>query len=555
MTVQAGERLFAAGEPSDALFVLISGALGSSLADAQGRPQLQGRIKAGEPVGEMGLLSGKPRSTDVIALRDSDLLRLGREEFERVLLQYPAAALLIARVIVERLSARNQARPGRVVPRTVALLPAGPGVDAHGFVQRLVAELGKLCRVALAAPQPIGLDTIAHLNALEGEHDLVLYLGSVEPDDWRRLCVRQADLQLELVNAAEPPRFAVEDRRAGSGFQQRHELVLLHPAELLPGAAGAWLDALEAQGRPAAMHHHVRAPGPGDKDLRRLVRLVLGRGNGLVLSGGGARGFAHLGVMRALEAVGIEIDVVAGTSIGAIMGAAIAAEWGDERRCQTFRRTFVDSNPLGDYTFPFASIARGRRVSERLRASFGDGALEDLALPFVCMSADLTAGRAHSHRRGELWRALRASVAIPGVLPPVMQGGTVLVDGGALDNFPVEVLRRLGAAWVLGVDIGSNVPVSSEVDAIDMPSLWRLSEWRERWKKSPSALQILMRTALMHSASATQANRAIADFVLEPELPGISMLDWKAFDRAIVLGYEDALPRLTQMAAVTRAER
>jgi NTE family protein len=550
--LRAGERLFAAGDPSDAIYFLVSGALGSCLDDERGVSRLLGRVKPGEPVGEMGVLTGKPRSTDIVGLRDSELLRLGRDDFERIVSAYPQSVLAVSRVIIERLEERNRARPGPVRPRTISLLPVVAGVDVGRVADRLVTELSQRLRVTLLGPQSGGTASAARLSALEASHDLVIY-HATEPDDaWSRLCSRQADLRLLVADSRlslPASHVLAGDTLAGPAHSrqlQRSELLMVHAGGIVEGAAGRWTAAIEAAGSLVAMHHHLRGDGCGDADLRRLARLIFGDASGLVLSGGGARGFAHLGVMRAMVESGIGIDIVGGTSIGAIMGASFAAELDDAARVDLVRRTFVDSNPLGDFTLPFASMVRGRRVSERLHQVFGEREIEDLPLPFVCISADLNSGTPKVHRRGKLWRALRASVSIPGVLPPVMQEGSVLVDGGTLDNFPVGVVRGLGASWVLGVDIGSNAPIASGVEATDMPAMWDLPGWRSRWRASPSILQILTRSALMQSSAAASASRLAADLLLTPPLPGVGLLDWKAFDQAIRAGYEHATSRLAE---------
>jgi NTE family protein len=552
VALRAGDKLFAAGDPPDAIYFLLSGALGSCLDDEAGAPRLLGRVKPGEPVGEMGVLTGKPRSTDIVALRDSELLRLPREDFERVVSAYPQSVLGVSRVIIERLEERNRARPGPVRPKTVALLPVVAGVGVAPLAERLAAALSGMLRVTLIGPQHAGDMSPARLSALETSHDLVVYHAAEADDAWSRLCSRQADLRLLVADSRTMP---PAGGSVGGGLLvgpahnrhlQRSELLLLHETGIVPGAASRWAGALAAAGSIVEMHHHLRGDTHAEVDLRRLCRLLVGGASGLVLSGGGARGFAHLGVMRALEEAAIGIDVVSGTSIGAIMGASFAAGMTDEARVQLVRRTFVDSNPLGDFTLPFASMVRGRRVSERLQQVFGDRDIEDLPLPFACISADLNSGRPRLHRRGKLWQALRASVAIPGVLPPVMQEGAVLVDGGTLDNFPVGVVRGMGASWVLGVDIGSNVPIASDVEGIDMPAVWDLQGWRNRWRASPSILQILMRSALMQSSAAAAVSRLSADLLLTPRLPGVGLLDWKSFDASIRAGYEHASTRFNE---------
>ena len=168
-------------------------------------------------------------------------------------------------------------------------------------------------------------------------------------------------------------------------------MALLHASRFVPGAASRWLPTL-----PVANHHHIVEAS----DLARLTRLLTGRGVGLVLSGGGARGFAHLGVIRALREARVPLDFVGGASIGAIIAAGIAMGWSDEEMLVRYRRSFVDTNPVNDYTFPLVALTRGRKVSRLLEREYGDVSIEDLRLPYFCISANLTTGRALEHRRG-----------------------------------------------------------------------------------------------------------------------------------------------------------
>src|ERR1700678_4742841 len=204
-----------------------------------------------------------------------------------------------------------------------------------------------------------------------------------------------------------------------AGCRARVELALLHEGCFEAGAAARWL-----QTSPVALHHHIVDAA----DLGRLARLLTQRGVGLVLSGGGARGFAHLGVIRALREARVPIDYVGGASIGAIIAGGVAMGWSDEEMRLRYRRSFVDTNPVNDYTFPLVALTRGRKVSRLLQREFGDVLIEDLRCPFFSISANLTSGRVLEHRDGSVSGALRASVSIPGVMPPVFRGEAILED-------------------------------------------------------------------------------------------------------------------------------
>jgi NTE family protein len=280
--------------------------------------------------------------------------------------------------------------------------------------------------------------------------------------------------------------------------------------------------------------------------VARLARILTGRGVGLVLSGGGARGFAHLGVIKALREIGLPIDLVGGNSMGAIIGAGVANDWDEATMRTAFRRAFVDTNPLSDYTLPLVSLIGGRKVSRLLREAFGEVAIEDLWLPFFCISTNLTRGEAVVHREGLLWRWLRASVAIPGVLAPVFDGGEVHVDGGVINNLPVDVMRQVGRGLVIGVDVVSDHTFTALNEGADLPPLWRLMV-SSRGKQVPGILQILWRAGTVNSEAAAAALRAETDLMLEPSLESVDLLNWKAFDRAVELGYRHAMAKLEAM--------
>jgi NTE family protein len=322
---------------------------------------------------------------------------------------------------------------------------------------------------------------------------------------------------------------------------QHAELILIHDGELVRGAAARWLASVP----PTTPHHHVTSKA----DVPRVARMLTGRGVGLVLSGGGARGFAHIGIVKALREANIPIDLVGGTSMGAILGAGVSLCWTVDELKDRFRSSFVDAKPLRDYTLPFVSLVSGRKVTRLLQRAFGDVTIEDLPLDFFCVSSNLSTGHSEVHRRGELWRWLRASVAIPGVLPPVVHKGELLVDGGTMNNLPVDAMRDLGRGPVIGCDVGADRAFTTDTDDVDVPLPWQLMRWMREKKHRPNIFQILWRAGMVNSNAMTAAHREKTDLLLQPPLAQIDMLNWNGFDRAIAAGYEYAVRRLETLPA------
>jgi NTE family protein len=446
--------------------------------------------------------------------------------------------LRIARLMVDRLElSQSRVRGPRQGARTFTLLPQSLEVDVAGFASDFVKALSRFGRTELVWSVRAESHTSHWFHKIENANDFVVYVADSTPGRWSSLCVRQADALLLLARAeGKAGRWeALATTRESSMAPQRAELVLLHDEILTPGAAARWL-----ADQPGVPHHHVT----GVADIARLARLLTGRGVGLVLSGGGARGFAHIGIVKALREAGIPIDLVGGTSMGGILGAGVARLWSVEELTQRFRAAFVEAKPLRDYTLPFVSLVSGRKVSSLLRKDFGDVAIEDLPLNFFCVSSNLTTGHSEVHRRGELWRWLRASVAIPGVLPPVIHNGEVLVDGGTMNNLPVDAMRELGRGPVIGCDVGADRAFTIASDEIDVPLPWQLMSWFRARRNLPNIFQILWRAGMVNSSAMTVAHREKTDLLLQPPLAQFDMLNWSAFERAIEAGYEYAARRL-----------
>jgi NTE family protein len=543
LSLPGGATLFSAGDPSDALYVVLSGCLGVFAPAERRNRGFLGRVAAGDTVGEMGLISGRPRNAHVVALRDTELARLSSEEFDRIFRRHPEGMLRIARLTVDRLElSQSRARPRVHGARTFTILPQSLEVDAGGFAAEFVKALSAFGRTELVWDVRAGSHTSHWFHRIESANDYVVYVGEANPGRWSNLCVRQADALLLLARAdSQLGTWAPLARTQESPMaRQRAELVLLHDGQLVRGAAARWLGIAEVMG---ITHHHVTSK----LDIPRVARMLTGRGVGLVLSGGGARGFAHIGIVKALRESGVPIDLVGGTSMGAILGAGVASCWSIEELTERFRESFVDAKPLRDYTLPFVSLVSGRKVTRLLQRAFGDITIEDLPLDYFCVSSNLTTGHSEVHRRGELWRWLRASIAIPGVLPPVVHKGEILVDGGTMNNLPVDAMRELGRGPVIGCDVGADRAFTTDSDEVDVPSPWQLMRWFRQKKHLPNIFQILWRAGMVNSTAMTAAHRERTDLLLQPPLAQIDMLNWSGFERAIAAGYEYAVRRLEKL--------
>jgi len=532
MCLPGGQYLFKAGEPADALYLLRSGSLGVF----DGPTTLLHQLAAGECVGEISLLGGSRHRLAVRALRDSELLRLDRSVFEALTEHHPRAMLDVARAATQRLlqDERRAAAPDK--PRTFAILPVDAGVP----VRALALQLGKALEahgscVVIDAGQGAGRGSDWFAER-EAQARFVIYLDSSGDPLWRQRCLRQADALLLPALAAQPARpwpEAAPCHPSRARHRPRHLLLLHAGRQVQLGAAQRW----RAQFSGALQHHHIR----GEDDIARVARLVSGHGRGLVLAGGGARGLAHLGALRALREAGHAFDAVGGTSIGAIIGAGVADGWDTPTLMRKYHAAFVRGRPLSDWTLPLVALARGRRAAMLLREAFGAIDIEDLATPFFCVSTNLSGAGRVVHRHGPLWLWLRASSAIPGVLPPVLRHGEVYVDGALVDNLPTDVMAADGLAHLTAVSIRAEIELRSGIEAFATPPWWRLLLQQRRGPRWPGLVSTLTRAAMVNHGETSERCHALAHRLIVPPLDHVGMLDWKDWQRAVEAGYRETM--------------
>jgi NTE family protein len=536
--ISGGSVLFQQGDAARDTFVLISGRLGVFL-DAGLGTRLITQVKPGELIGELALVSGEPRSATVVALRDSEIVRLPQEATERLMASSPHLMLHLIRLLAGRLQ-RAHRPPLRQATKAIAVVPVDDDILGRDFGEALLQAFSSPRARAGLIDSASGHLTAEEMSRFEEHHDLALYLADRRGSPWTRRCVRQADRVLFVADAAFLPDEPADQEISGD----RHlhgvtDLMLINPSgATAPDGAQKWLGRFSAD-----RIYHVRRGNAAD--YARVARLTTGRAVGLVLSGGGARGFAHVGALRAFETAGIPIDLVGGTSMGALVGSGPALGFDSNETGRRLRYGFVDINPVNDYTLPLISLARGRKMSHLLRDQCAGSTVENLWKTFFCVSANLSTGKIAVHQRGPLWQALRASAAIPGIVPPYIEGNQVFVDGGIMNNFPADVMSSLARGPVVGIEVTAGTQFISKADAIEEKSLlWRMRNYRDT---VPSIVGLLVRSGTINSEVQTAVSRSKVDLLIQPRLEGIDMLSFDSFDKAVELGYQATMEALERL--------
>ena len=566
--VPGGSTLMTHGEPGESMYLTVSGRLRAYVRSDDGHSGTQRRVAdmgRGQVIGEISLFTDAPRAATVVAVRDSVLVRLTKDVFKTLLASSAQVSIALTRQIIQRLQSGTAAHTAaQERPVAMGLLPVSSGVDLQAFGQRLARHLGTVGRVRVVDSTTVdaelhepgiaqreGADATANrriamlLDEIEARNDFVLLLADPEPTPWTRRVSRHCDELLLLADAqAEPAIHPIEENcllRRAPLAEAAEILVLLHPeGTQCPRGTQQWLDR-----RPVADHVHVRPAL--DRDMARLARIQSRTAVGLVLAGGGARGFAHLGIYRALQEEGVEIDCVGGTSIGSVMAAYVASDQPLTTVMDNAREAFR-TNPTGDWSLlPLMSLIKGRRLRHILHDAVGQlvgfpAQVEDLWKNYYCVATNYSRASEQVVRRGSLVKSLLASISIPGALPPVVHEGDLLCDGGTFNNFPVDVMRSSmrGVGTVIGVDLNFRKPRRIELD--DIPSSWallrdKLRPRAQRRYKLPSLASYLMQVTILYSMSRQRQSQQLTDLYFNPPMDRVGMLQWNRFEQIVQQGY------------------
>ena len=563
--LEAGEVLFRQGDLADAAYFVVGGRLMVLAATSDGSDELIAELGRGEVVGELGLLDRAPRSATVRAVRDTTLAAFSTTMFEELVATSPQMMLNVTRGILTRLRKPAQRKFDRAASLTIAITA---DIDADAMVSAIVDEIARfgtakhlssdrvdrtLNRTAISqvATDNVGVPRLAEfMHEADVGNDHVVLQTDREMTAWTRRALRQADRVVVVCSpnpdAAERALISEIFATLGDASHVATMLAVLHPATAdrprrTAALVGAW-----------RVDDVVHLRSGSSADIGRLARLASGHGYGLVLSGGGGRGLAHLGVLRALHEQGIPVDEVAGCSMGSVIAAGVALGEAGESLMELVER---QCRRLLDYTLPVVSLVKGGRITRNIEDTFGSFDIEDLWLPFYCVSTNLTTSHLEVHRRGSTALALRASIAIPGVLPPVPHAGHLLVDGGVLNNLPFEVMRDNSTVeTIIAVDVAPDQGPRARADFGMSVSGFQALGASLRPSKSiyPSLTSVLLRSMLtgaVRNQKASMIDGSI-DLLLALHLPGIGLLDFEHCREVADAGYAAAKPAIDDWVAI-----
>ena len=432
-----------------------------------------------------------------------------------------------------------------------------------------------------------------YLADLEERYGMLLYIADTNVSSpWTQTCVSQADCILLVGLAEGSPNIGEYERfLLGMKTTARKELVLLHVERYSPpGLTRTWLrNRMWINGG----HHHIQmafrnntqpvhpqvkrlgtalkqrvqvlqaeiqkytsrrirqtplysAETPFKGDFHRLARRLCGKSVGLVLGGGGARGISQVGVIRAMEEAGIPVDIVGGTSIGAFIGALYAR---DADVVPMYGRAKKFAGRMGsiwrfalDLTYPSASYTTGHEFNRGIFKTFGNSQIEDFWLEFYCNTTNISKSRTEFHNSGYVWRYVRASMSLAGLIPPMCDEGSMLLDGGYVDNLTVAHMKSLGADVIFAIDVGSLDDNLPQTFGDSLSGAWALlNRWNpfSSYPNPPTLSEIQARLAYVSSVDALErAKTTPGCLYMRPPIDAYGTLEFAKFDEIYQVGYK-----------------
>eukprot|EP00795_Rhopilema_esculentum_P010763 gene10763-19552_t len=600
MMIDAGKSLYRQGDHADSVYIILNGRLRSVYVTQDGKKQLGDEYGRGEFVGLLLLYSNKvevltesARVSDVLAVRDTELAKIPDGLLNTIKLQYPQVVTRLIHLLGDRMMGtfKKSLLPKMSDPQleristnlgTVAVIPASSNVPYSNFAFELSLALNEIGPTLLLTSDLIkrrlgvaALDNLHEyylsnwLGQQEEIHRIVVYQSDSWMSEWTKRCIRQADaILIVCLDDGDPHSVGVLEAELErmTSVRAQKDLIILYREDNFEKPAGT-VEWLNARGWISA-HHHVRCPKKvfsrrnlaqryaqdanyeipaRTSDFARLARRLTGTSIGLVLGGGGARGFAHVGIIKSLEEAGIPIDMVGGTSMGAFIGALYAEDASSFKLIQRSRSTAKIMSSitakLFDLTYPHTSLFSGKSFNKEISDTFGERLMEDMLLPYFCITTDITNSRMRVHQTGSIWRYVRASMSLAGYLPPLCDptDGNLLLDGGYVNNLPADIMRSLGAETIIAVDVGS-VYEPRQTNYGDSLSGWWLlwNKWNPFTStvKIPDMQEIQSRLAYVSCVQQLEEVKSSSYcHYVRPPIDNFKTLQFGSFEEIMTIGY------------------
>ena len=546
------------------LYIVVTGRL-QTVIDGE----IKGEIEPGNTIGETTVISGIDDDAHYQAMHDSTVVQISLDLYKRMVDAFPSAYRNLAQIAVSNLRNVIDGQFDEDSLVTIAIVPLNGSQHVQEFCAQLteaVAPYGEAMHLNSSRvnsfsersewsqtdpDNPWSIRLSAWLDQQEANHRFVIYETDNVVNNWTRRAILRAEYVLLVGDYLGDPSITDIERQLLTPkvleTVRRRALVLLYPqANQQPKNTRSWLDRRQLENV-----HHVRLHKRSDAD--RIARYMANRSIGLVLGGGGARGFAHMGVLKALEELEIPIDYIGGTSAGGMMAAAHAQGLTAAGIFELLHNTLIKKNPFKSYTIPIMSLINSKVMDETYQDIWGDADISDLWIPYYSIATDISSAKMVVQRTGSVWQAARATQSLPGIVVPLIRDGKMLVDGAVMDNVPVATMSRLNRGPIIAVDVALENELRTDFAYEELPSPWSLLKSRfspfSKTVKAFTISDIMAQSMVVNSLSRKAEAKEYCDVWLSPDVSDVGLLEItsKATIKLQTAGYEEAMKHCSQL--------
>lgn len=557
--LKSGDVIIKENEIGDCVYLILRGRLGIFKNDENGQSHIIGESRKGDLIGELALITQEPRTATVAAIRDSILLKLSKNSFDEFIARYPLQKLYIIRSAMQRIHRDSKGYTNKT--KSIVLVPsAKENFVFDEFVKLFIKQLAINSKVLhltednfhehLKRNEINNFDSdqaraIQWLTDQEDQFEFIIYEVKPELTTWTNLSLHLSDkIFLIASSKTDEALNTVETAIFSSGIVSTKsiEFILIHPDHIqLPKNTRRWLT-----NRQVARHHHIKLNEMWT--ILKLIRFIKGKSIGLVCGGGGAHALGYLGLHKALMELNIPVDILGGTSAGAMVAAFIAHNYSPEKIQEIL--TF-DSNKFIEFTIPMIGISSGRRWSNQLKKIYTEyNDIEDLWKSFFCIATNISQYKMDVLQTGLLWKAIRATTSLPAVFPPISNNNDdLLIDGGIVNNLPIDVMKdKMEYGKIIAIHLTLNSSFHAKIpDGI--LSGWKLFlqrflPYKSKLNQMPNMTDIITNTIMICSQAHESRIAHQANILIHLDYSKFSFHNFEAAKEIIDEGYRQSMMQL-----------
>ena len=557
-TLNDSEILFNEGDAGDSCYIVMSGRAEAIKNYGKDNEIILGELKKGDIIGDMALITGEKRSATIKASKLSRLIYISKKSFDKVMYNNPKALMEVSKALINRLKYKDpkDTLNKNIIVGIVSLIN---DKNTQNFFTTLNNSLKSFGSIENLNEITINLDSdkenldfdILLENIISNNDFLILHSVDTNNLKWKKNIIKYSDQVIILGDPVKLNNISNEESEIFDNYSKikpnKFWLVLNHNEDTIIPSKTKKIISI----RNGIKTFHVK--NNNSNDIRRLARFITKQTIGLTLGGGGAKGFAHYGIYKAMNELNIPIDVIGGTSAGAIIASQIALGYSLNEIININKKVNA-LKMFKEYGFPYMSLIKSYKVEQAAKISAGDSDIEDLWIPFFAPATDLTNSKLLVFDKGPLWEAIRSSGALPGIVLPHFMDKNIIVDGGLMNNLPVDIMKNNYGGKIICSSCSLDKSMKTSITGIPnqfkllMSKLFDKTNFEKNYHYVPTITDIVFKTSVVASASQIDENINMSDLFLE--LPtsefGLTEMNNNSMMKLIDLGYEYSKPKLQE---------